>query len=95
MVDDQGVVQHAELTLCNGLVILGAEYDGFRSPTVNSTHRQLLYVFVDDADSHAEQARGHGATITSESTNRDYGARVYGGLGFGCCADATNKPIKP
>lgn len=76
--DDNGAVQHAELTLGNGLIILSSEYDDFRVPSVDSSHHQVLYVFVDDVNEHACLARKHGATLTSEPSDREYGARVYG-----------------
>ena len=76
--DGDGTVQHAELTLGNGLIILSTAYDGFVSPSAGSTHHQLLYVFVDNVDEHCEIARTAGAVITSEPATRDYGARVYG-----------------
>jgi len=75
--DESGKVQHTELTLGNGLIILSAEYDDFRIPSANSRHHQVLYVFVDDVNAHATQARKQGAIITSEPADRDYGARVY------------------
>ena len=76
--DAQGVVQHAELVLGNGLVILSSEYDDFRVPSSDATHHQVLYVFVDDVDQHASTAREYGAQITAEPADRDYGARTYG-----------------
>lgn len=76
--DDNGVVLHAELTMGNGLIILSTEYEDFRIPHPESVHHQVLYVFVDDVDLHAARAREHGAKITNEPADRDYGARTYG-----------------
>ena len=76
--DDDGVVQHAELELGNGLIILSAEYGDFRVPEKTSTHHQLLYIFVDNVDRHVEHAMEGGAQITSAPSNTSYGARVYG-----------------
>ncbi len=81
--DEDGRVQHAEITLGNGLIILSSEYDDFKAPSADSTHHQVLYVFVDDVNAHASQAREQGAVITSEPSDRDYGARVYGAQDVG------------
>ena len=75
--DEQGVVQHAELELGNGLIILSAPYDQFQVPATDSTHHQLLYVFVDHVDGHAVQAAECGAEITQAPSDTSYGARVY------------------
>jgi uncharacterized glyoxalase superfamily protein PhnB len=69
---------HAELeTQLGGRIYLGEPSTGFRNPAdVGATSQ--VYVLVDDADVHYEQAMGAGATIIEEPNDLPYGHRRYG-----------------
>ena len=71
---DNGDIQHAELKLGNGLVMLGSAKDG-----IEATHGRGggIYVVVDDPDAHAARARDAGAELTREPHGTDYGSREY------------------
>jgi uncharacterized glyoxalase superfamily protein PhnB len=72
---------HVELRLGeNGArLYLGAPAaaDGFRNPR-EIGRTCLVYVLVDDADSHCERARAEGAEIVEEPADQPYGERRYG-----------------
>jgi uncharacterized glyoxalase superfamily protein PhnB len=78
--DDRGAVQHAELRLGPGVVMLGPlreegwmggnASDPLASPT-------SIYAVVDDADAHHERARAAGAQIVRELADMEYGSREY------------------
>jgi len=77
---EDGAIQHAELALGNGLVMLGqyaeAGWLGGESPrplagTVS------IYVVIDDPDAHHATAAAAGATIVRPLQDTDYGSREY------------------
>jgi PhnB protein len=75
---DDGRIGHAELRLCDGVVTLGSEYEGFgTSPLALDGHSSQLLVYVDDVDAHFAHARQEGATIAAEPTDQFYGDRNY------------------
>ncbi len=78
--DADGDVNHAELTLGAGIVMLGqSRPDGWlgghkpdaRASTVS------IYLVVADPDAHHERARAAGVEIVRELTDEDYGSREY------------------
>ena len=78
-----GGVEHAELELGEGLIMLGppAKDPLAASPrSLNGRGTQSLYVFVDDVEAHCERARAAGAEIIREPEDSYYGHRVYGAL---------------
>ena len=70
---------HAELEVApnGGWIHLGQPLDGFRNPSVVGK-TSLVYVVVDDVDSHHARAKEAGAKIIEEPTDQDYGYRRYG-----------------
>src|SRR4051812_34426886 len=68
---EDGTVQHAELQLGAGLVMVG-EGDG-RSA-------RAMYIVVSDPDALYAQAVAAGAQITRELTDTDYGSRDFAAL---------------
>src|SRR5579859_3855598 len=64
---DDGVVQHAELSLGAGTIMLGQG-----DPASHG-----IYVVVDDADAHYERAKAAGTEITRELEDTPYGSREY------------------
>jgi uncharacterized glyoxalase superfamily protein PhnB len=75
-----GTVNHAELALGAGVVMLGqARPDGWlggRAPDARAS-TVSIYVVVDDPDAHHEHAQTAGAEIVRELTDEDYGSREY------------------
>ena len=76
---DDGFIEHAQLVLGTGMIMLGSSRDdeygrlvGGADPPVSS-----IYVIVDDVAAHAESARAAGAEILMEPRNQDYGGSDY------------------
>lgn len=66
-------IAHAELRFGDGLVMLGTTRDDEYAPTGVT----VVYVAVDDLDSHHERARAAGAEILRAPFDTDYGSRDY------------------
>ena len=89
-----GRVEHSELTIGDGLIMVSSEKDRansgavvkLRSPaSVEMANTQSLMVFVDDVDAHCAHARQRGARIVDEPADHDYGEdywtdRTYGAV---------------
>ena len=78
--DDQGGVAHAQLTLGDGMVMLGQSRDDsfgqfLKSPESIGGVTQSPYVIVDDVDAACERARAAGAEIVAEPKDEEYGGR--------------------
>jgi uncharacterized glyoxalase superfamily protein PhnB len=77
---DDGSVQHAELRLGAGMIMLGEHREGGffgetePDPAAATTS---IYVVVDDPDGHHDRAKAAGAEIHRELTDQDYGSREY------------------
>ena len=71
---DDGSVQHAELRLGNGIVMLGSV-----RPDAPATRGRGggIYVVVEDADAHAARTREAGAEIVRDLHDTEYGSRDY------------------
>jgi uncharacterized glyoxalase superfamily protein PhnB len=67
---DDGTIQHAELGVGGGLVMLG-QYDDALASTIS------LYLVVPDPDAHFERAAAAGARIVRELEDTPYGSREY------------------
>lgn len=76
--DDAGRVTHAEMTLGDGLIMLGCPGPDYRNPKRLGQQTQSLYVHVDDVDAHGAHARKAGAKIVEEPADQHYGDRRYG-----------------
>jgi uncharacterized glyoxalase superfamily protein PhnB len=77
-----GSVTHAQLTLGNGMVMLGSVKDSEYSkllvrPANAGGVTMSVYVVVEDADAHFARAKAAGATIIREPMAQDYGGRDY------------------
>jgi uncharacterized glyoxalase superfamily protein PhnB len=90
MANEDGTVGHAELTLGEGVIMLGNPGPDYRSPrhhaeTCEDAKRWStvpfvidgLHVVVDDVGAHFERARAAGARILSEPQDEPYGERIY------------------
>lgn len=82
--DDGGGIAHAQLTLGNGMIMLGSARDnafGALQPTVRALGgtSQSPYIVVAEVNALCERARAAGAEILMEPKDEDYGGR-----GFSC-----------
>jgi uncharacterized glyoxalase superfamily protein PhnB len=78
--DDEGVVNHAELRLGDDSVMLGYPGADYKSPKKADHRSGLVHVYVDDVDAHFERAKAAGAEIVMEPTDQEYGDRRYDAL---------------
>ena len=80
---ENGTIAHAELTLGNGMMMLGSVRDNEFSKLVkqpdqlDGVETQCPYVVVKDADAHYGQAVAAGAKIVREVEDASYGGRGY------------------
>jgi len=74
--DRDGVVNHAQLTVGDGAIMVGRSR-GPLEPLQSRDVRQYVLVEVQDADEHCERAKRHGATILQAPTDMPFGARQY------------------
>jgi PhnB protein len=77
MAGDDGRVNHAELTIADGVVMFGTPGDDYKNPKNLGGKTQSIYVYVDDVDAHFEQAKAAGAKIVREPEDQFYGDRSY------------------
>ena len=73
-----GAVQHAEMALEDGVVMMGSPGGDFRNPKNLGQVTQSLYVYVDDLAAQYERAKEAGAEILEEPADQPYGDRRYG-----------------
>lgn len=77
--NDEGRIVHSQLAMNGGLIMVGQagltpDRTYPRSPqATGGANTQALCVFVDDVDTHCEQAREAGAAIGTEPATQDYG----------------------
>ena len=86
---DAGSVEHSELSLGDGLIMVsGAKPEKFsyrRAPAdVGGANTQNLMAYVDDIEAHCERARKAGATITKEPETHDYGEDYWVDRSYEC-----------
>ncbi len=79
---DAGTVEHAQLTLGNGMVMLGSNKSGefdehLTSPEAAGGVTQSPYVVVPEIEAHYEQAVKAGAEIVMPLEAQDYGGKLY------------------
>ncbi|MGA3160965.1 MAG: VOC family protein [Terracidiphilus sp.] len=78
-----GVILHAELTLGNGMIMLGSGKDdesggGLKSPAeLGGVETCALYIVVPDADAAHARAVAAGASVTSPLHDTPYGSRDF------------------
>ena len=84
--DDKGVVQHAQLTFGNGMIMLGSTANGSawgdriaQPREIGGRETQCPCVIVADCDAHYARAKAAGAEIVDELEHKD-----YGGAGYSC-----------
>ena len=77
---EDGVIQHAELALGAGLVMVGEQREDGKlgaEPPRPLASTISVYVVVEDPDAHHASARTAGATVVRELQDTDYGSREY------------------
>lgn len=72
--DDDGTVQHAELRLGAGIVMLGEHRDDGLIPSDGGA---AIYVVVDDPAALYERASAAGAEVARELADMEYGSREF------------------
>jgi uncharacterized glyoxalase superfamily protein PhnB len=78
---DDGVVQHAELRLGEGLIMLGQKRPGafFGDAELDpETSPSAIYVVLEDVNAHHARAKEKGADVFRDLVDQDYGSREYG-----------------
>ena len=86
-----GRIEHSEITYDEAVVMVGSErleadvkFDTkMLSPLTAAGNTQSLMLYVDDVDSHCEQARAHGAKIIDEPKVHDYGEDYWADRSYG------------
>jgi uncharacterized glyoxalase superfamily protein PhnB len=77
---DGGEIVHSELTLGDGVVMVGAagKAPWTRSPrSQGGGNTQALFAYVDDLEAHCARARAAGAAIATEPRTSDYGDEYW------------------
>ena len=83
--NEDGGVEHAQLTFGNGMVMLGEVRDNefgrhiAQPDEIGGRETQCACVTVTDCKSHYRQAKAAGAVIVD-----DYAEKDYGGAGYSC-----------
>ncbi|MGA2908282.1 MAG: VOC family protein [Terracidiphilus sp.] len=78
-----GVINHAELALGGGMIMLGSMKDDehgrrFKAPSeLGGAETSSAYIVVPDADAVYARAQAAGATIVRPLQNMDYGSREF------------------
>ena len=71
-----GRVIHAQLTVGEGAIMIGAAGNQFRPPRPDEVS-QYVIVHVEDANRHFEQSKRFGARIVQAPADMPFGERVY------------------
>jgi PhnB protein len=78
MTGEDGRIAHAEVSIGEGVIMLGTPTQDYKNPKSLGAKTQSVYVYVDDVDAHHAQAKAGGATILNEPEDKFYGDRIYG-----------------
>lgn len=73
-----GGINHAEVEIEDGVVMLGCPGSDYRNPKRLGGSTSMTYVYVDDVDKHFQHAQQAGARILEEPKDQFYGDRRYG-----------------
>jgi PhnB protein len=74
---DDGTVNHAEMKVGDGAIMMGDPGPDYRNPRRSGALGAQVHVYVDDVDAHYERAKEAGADIRMEPTDEPYGDRRY------------------
>ena len=77
-----GTIRHAQLTLGDGMIMLGSARNRDFGPLVKTprevgANTQSAYVIVPEIDAHYERAKAAGAEMVLEIQDASYGGRLY------------------
>ena len=75
--DEDGVVNHAEMTIGDGLIMLGNPGPFYRNPDRLGGVTQFTHVYDEDVDAHFARALAEGARIMADLEDQPYGDRRY------------------
>ncbi len=88
MVNDEGRLEHAELGVGSGTIMLATPSLDYEGPSLHRSHcdasarwQEVPYlvdgilVVIDDVESHRSRAREHGATILTNVETTEHGKR--------------------
>jgi PhnB protein len=78
LADDGGRVNHAEVQMNDGVIMLGTPPGDYKNPARLGGKTQSVYVYVDDVDAHYERVKQAGAKIVRGPEDQFYGDRNYG-----------------
>ena len=81
----EGTIRHAQLTLGDGMIMLGSAQNRDFGPLVKTprevgANTQSAYVIVPEIDDHYERAKAAGAEIVMDIEDMDYGGRLYSAI---------------
>ena len=77
-----GTIAHAQLTLGNGMIMLGSVRDDehgqwVKTPLEAGGNTQSAYIVIEEIDDHYRKAVAAGAEIVLEIAEQDYGGKLY------------------
>ncbi len=88
MVTDDGRLEHAELGVGSGTIMLATPSTDYEGPALHRRHCEAsarwpevpylvdgLLVLVDDVDAHCKRAKAHSATILTDVESTEHGKR--------------------
>lgn len=75
-IGDDGRVGHAELTVGDGVVMIGSPGPDFAGPDRDNV-TALVHCYVEDVDAHHARAVAAGADVVKPPTDEPYGDRRY------------------
>ncbi len=80
--NEDGTIAHAQLTLGNGMIMLGSsqgsEFDGAVGPsTPDGVLTQAAYIVVEDIKALYERVKAAGASIVMELDEQHYGGSLF------------------
>ncbi|MFY9783861.1 MAG: VOC family protein [Acidimicrobiales bacterium] len=88
MVNDDGRLEHAELGVGSGTIMLATPSPDYEGPALHRSHCESsarwqevpylvdgLLILIDDVDAHCTRARKHGATILTGVESTEHGKR--------------------
>ena len=80
--NEDGTIAHAQLTLGNGMIMLGSsqgsEFDGMVGPSSpDGTLTQSAYIVVEDVKALYERVKASGANIVMELEEQHYGGSLF------------------
>jgi PhnB protein len=74
---DEGYVNHAEMRLGDGAIMLGDPGESYRNPRKLGHETVGIHVYVEDVDATYERAKAAGAEITEGPNDQEYGDRRF------------------